>query len=47
MSDDEHGDDHGHDADAHQAPWVFFVTVGACVGFLMLLMFGKWMAGTL
>ena len=25
----------------HQAPWVFFVTVGACFGFLALVLVAK------
>lgn len=34
----------GHDDQPlHQAPWVFFATVGACFGFLTLLMFAKTM----
>jgi hypothetical protein len=28
----------------HQAPWVFFVTVGVCYAVLMLIMFAKFMA---
>lgn len=32
------------DQPLHQAPWVFFATVGTCFGFLTLILFGKMMS---
>lgn len=34
-------DDHDGEEVLHQAPWVYFVTYGACLGFLALLMAAK------
>ena len=34
-----------HDEPLHQAPWVFFATVGTCFGFLTLVLFAKMMTG--
>lgn len=45
MSATEH--DEEHDEPLHQAPWVFFATVGTCFGFLTLMFFAKWATGSL
>ena len=33
--------DHEEEGTLHQAPWVYFVTYGACLAFLSLLMVAK------
>ena len=47
---DEHGhDDHPHypGPDTHQAPWVMWVTIGACFAFLAFILAIKAITGTL
>jgi hypothetical protein len=39
--------DEHHDGPIHQAPWVFWVTVGACFGFAALVLGVKALTGTL